>query len=51
MLFHEYTKSVIETAAVAVNAGTDLEDGNSYDNNIFDSIDEAVDEVSVCMSL
>ena len=47
MTQHHYTSTITETAAVAVNAGTCLEDGNSMDNT-FDHIGDAVKAVNFC---
>ena len=41
---HHYTNNMVDTAAVAVNAGTCLEDGNTEDN-VFSHIGEAVSQV------
>ena len=46
-LGHQYTSNATQTAAVAVNAGVCLEDGN-YENNIFSTIGQASVEVSAC---
>ena len=51
MTAHHYTKTEVETAAAAVNAGTCLEDAN-YEKNVFSYIGEAVKQVCllcVCM--
>ena len=45
MTQHHYTSSLTETAAVALNAGTCLEDGNSMDNT-FSHIGDAVKAVN-----
>ena len=48
MTAHHYTKTEVETAAAAVNAGTCLEDANE-EKNVFSYIGEAVEQVtSVC---
>lgn len=49
MLAHNYTSNFVDTAAVTVNAGTCLEDGNSHlpVANVFDSIGKAVNEVQL----
>ena len=46
MVEHHYTNTEVKTAAVAVNAGTCLEDGN-YEKNIFSNIGQAVKMVMV----
>ena len=48
MYFHNYTTTLTDTAAVTVNAGTCLEDGNFHSQklNVFDNIKEAMDEVN-----
>ena len=48
MTAHHYTKTEVETAAAAINAGTCLEDGN-LEKNIFSYATEAVQQV--CPSL
>ena len=48
MTAHHYTKTPVETAAAAVNAGTCLEDAN-MENNIFTHLVEAVK--TVCKGL
>ena len=45
MVAHHYTNDLPSTAAVAANAGTCLEDGDSHDNNVFDNLDEAISNV------
>ena len=45
---HHYTDSVVKTAAVAVNAGTCLEDANTADN-VFSHIGDAISQVCVCV--
>ena len=47
MYFHNYTTTLTDTAAVTVNAGTCLEDGNFHkpNLNVFDNINKAIDEV------
>ena len=42
---HHYRNSYVEIAAAAVNAGTCLEDGDSYDKNVFDTLEDAVNQV------
>ena len=44
MIAHNYTSTIPQTAAAAVNAGTCLEDGNSMDN-VFSHIGDAVSMV------
>lgn len=46
MLAHNYTDNPVATAAAAANAGTCLEDGGSYQLNIFDRVGDAVNQVS-----
>ena len=48
MTAHHYTKTEVETAAAAVNAGTCLEDAN-LEKNVFSYIGEAVKQVHVCV--
>lgn len=50
MTKHHYTDTEVKTAAVAVNAGTCLEDGNS-ENNIFSNIGDAVKMVLDLLTL
>ena len=47
MLAHKYTRDNVHAAAAAVNAGTDLEDGNLPVKllNVFANLEEAVTEV------
>lgn len=44
MTEHNYTHSLVETAAVAVNAGVCLEDAG-YEDNAFTNIGQAVFQV------
>ena len=45
-LGHQYTSNLEDTAAVCVNAGTCLEDGNLYHLfNAYDTIGKAVEKV------
>lgn len=46
MNYHHYTNSTVSTAAVAVNAGTCLEDAN-FENNVFTFIGQAVTQVCI----
>ena len=47
MQAHHYTSSIPATAAVAVNAGTCLEDASYYDN-VFNHIEDAINMVIMC---
>lgn len=50
MLFHKYTKTPVETAAAAVNAGCNLELGlPNLSNNIYSHLAEAVKKVATGM--
>ena len=46
MSAHHYTDSYVTTAQAAVNAGTNLEDGN-FEDNVFATIGQAVTQVCV----
>ena len=48
MTAHHYTKTEVETAAAAVNAGTCLEDAN-FEKNVFSYIGEAVKQVCLLL--
>ena len=48
MSAHHYTDSYVTTAQAAVNAGTNLEDGN-FEDNAFATIGQAVTQVCVCV--
>jgi hypothetical protein len=50
MNYHHYTKTEVETAAVAVNGGTCLEDA-FFERNIFTYIGDAIKAVSLLRQL